>query len=182
MFSTSPKPWQPCHFYLTSTQPFAPHHSSHKTTPHGPPPKLFSLFPCRRLGKATNESCKLLSLPRQPGLYVRLSWEMSLRGTWPWDHPPVVGSNDMPTQFVAGKKNKFGSHQPWKHEGQQMNRFFLGGFIGEGSKSKIEQKKLHTTFDQFAMPRLKTLLYAMFHLYQWDPSCISKNTHRDLQT
>ena len=74
--------------------------------------------------------------------------QRSLRGTWPWDHPPVVGSNDMPRGAIFyqtqpwGNQRSHGETPPGQQEAkvisESMFLMFLAVSFG-GSKSKIEQ-------------------------------------------
>lgn len=131
------------HFFLPPSHP--PPYPSKK---HRRAPWFFCRF-CRgrrlrrqstpdEMGSCSSQGC-------MSGCYG----QRSLRGTWPWDHPPVVGSNDMPrgTIFVSNAANgeinaAHGETPPGQQEANVISEsvflMFLAVSFG-GSKSKIEQ-------------------------------------------
>lgn len=91
----------------------------------------------RRNGSCSSQGC-------MSGCYG----QRSLRGTWPWDHPPVVGSNDMPIKRFLYQTQPWGNQR--SHGETPPGQLVEANVISEsvflmflvsfgGSKSKIEQ-------------------------------------------
>lgn len=141
-FSISPKPWEnllPLFLTPFALHPYPPKKQRHW---HGSFVGFagaadFDVKHPRRNGSCSSQGC-------MSGCYG----QRSLRGTWPWDHPPVVGSNDMPIKRFLYQTQPWGNQR--SHGETPPGQLVEANVISEsvflmflvsfgGSKSKIEQ-------------------------------------------